>query len=251
MENQIGRYLIPDWPAPSNVKACVTSRIREGKHTGISDTSFNMSWYGSEREAVVENRSLLSKDWHWKREPQWLTEVHGINVVRAQPDCAEQEGDAVWTDLPGLPCAILTADCLPVIFCDQAGTKVAAAHAGWRGLLKGVLEATVGTMGAPPEELMAWFGPAISQSHFEIGPNVRDAFLSLDPGSKTAFVPGIGDRWYGDLYALARIRLEKVGVTQIFGGGLCTFSDPGSWFSYRRDGPRKGGQATVIWLNCS
>lgn len=243
------RYLIPDWPAPENVKACVTFRARDGEHTGTSSTSYNMSWSSGEREAVVENRSLLAKDWQWRTGPQWLKEVHGNEVVRAQPDATEREGDAVWTDQLGLPCAILTADCLPVIFCDLDGSKVAAAHAGWRGLVRGVLEETVKEMGGAPEQLMAWFGPAISQSRYEVGPEVRDAFLSEDQTAEAAFKPGDGDRCYCDLYALARMRLEKVGVKQIYGGGLCTFNDPVHWFSYRRDGPRKGCLATVVWLS--
>ena len=240
------RYLIPDWPAPKNVKACVTFRTKDGELTG---TSYNMSWSSGERETVVENRSLLAKDWQWSTQPQWLQEVHGAQVVRAQPDGVEREGDAVWTDVQGLPCAILTADCLPVIFCDLSGSKVAGAHAGWRGLVRGVLEETVKGMGVAPEQLMAWFGPAISQSHFEVGPEVRDAFMAVDQRAGSTFVPGDGDRLYCDLYAFARMRLEEVGLKQIYGGGLCTFSDPTHWFSYRRDGPRKGCLATVVWLS--
>ena len=238
------RYLIPEWPAPANVKAFVTLRAREGKHTGAGSTSFNMC-----SPAGAENRSLMAKDWHWQSKPQWLREVHGIGVVKAEPDGCEREGDAVWTDQIGLPCPILTADCLPVIFCNRKGTKVAAAHAGWRGLAKGVLEATVAEMGKPPEQLMAWFGPAISQSRFEVGPEVREAFMGVDPVAESAFIPGIGDRWYSDLYALAKMRLERVGVEQVYGGGLCTFSDPSRWFSYRRDGPGRGCQVTVVWVS--
>lgn len=240
------RYLIPDWPAPENVKACVTFRTRDGELAG---TSYNMSWSGGEREAVAENRSLLAKDWQWSMQPQWLKEVHGSELVRAQPDGVEREGDAVWTDQQGLPCAILTADCLPVIFCDLSGSVVAVAHAGWRGLVRGVLEETVKGMGVVPEHLIAWFGPAISQSHYEVGPEVRDAFMAVDERAGSAFIPGDGDRYYCDITAFARMRLEKAGLKQIYGGGLCTFSDPTHWFSYRRDGPRQGCLATVCWLS--
>jgi YfiH family protein len=247
------RYLLPDadWPAPENVKACVTYRSRDLEHPGggSNTISYNMSWSSGEKESVVENRSLLAEDWQWRTQPQWLKEVHGIEVVEAQPDNVEREGDAVWTDRHGLPCAILTADCLPVIFCDVNGRKVAAAHAGWRGMVRGVLEETVRKIGVAPEHLLAWFGPAISQPHYEVGPEVRDAFMNVDQKAEAAFIPGNSDRYYCDLYALARMRLDRVGVKQVYGGGLCTYSDPAHWFSYRRDGARKGCLATVVWLS--
>lgn len=247
------RYLMPDWPAPENVKALVTLRARENKKSGSGNfTSFNMSIASvSSREEltmVLENRALMMEDWQWKTGPQWLKEVQGTKVIHSKPGGSEEEGDAIWTDEQGLPCAILTADCLPVIFCNLSGTKVAAAHAGWRGLASGILEATVDALKDPPQQLMAWLGPAISQTHFEVGPEVRKAFMDVDVGAKAAFIPGNGDRWYGDLFTLARMRLKSKGLKELYGGGLCTFSDPQQWFSYRRDGPRKGNFATVVWL---
>ena len=249
-----GRYLIPDWPSPENVKACVTLSVREGKKdsTRSDYTTFNMSTGSvrSEQELSVAlaNRSLMAGDWQWLARPQWLIEMNGTRAVQAEPDGVDREGDAVWTDRLGIPCAVLSADCVPVIFCNHSGTKVAAAHAGWRGLAGGVLEATVDAIGDPPHQLMAWLGPAISQAHFEVGPEVREAFVSVDGGAVTAFIPGKGDRWHGDLFALARMRLEKKGVVQVYGGGLCTYSEPEYWFSYRRDGANKGNFATVVWL---
>lgn len=240
------RYLIPDWPAPASVKALVT--LRTGGYSQGVFNSFNLGLRsGDDPDVVKKNRALLGEGCHWRYRPQWLKQVHGIEVVTAEPDNIEREGDAVWTDKPGLPCAVLTADCLPVLFCDAAGTRVASAHAGWKGLQAGVLEATVKAMGEAPDQLMAWFGPAISQTHFEVGPEVREAFLQSHPDAEAAFVPGQGDRWYGDLYCLAKQRLEKLGLTQISGGQFCTYEDQ-RWFSYRRDGTKSGRFATLIWI---
>ena len=274
-----GRYFVPDWLAPSNVRAFVTQRSRATRGNGggggagkNSTVSFNMSTGSTrseeEQAAVLENRALMARDWQWsssattptmptqqqqqqqqqQQHPQWLWEVHGTSVVQAEADGIERKGDAVWTDRKGLPIIVLSADCLPVIFCTVSGTKVAAAHAGWRGLAAGVLEETVDMLDERAEDIMAWLGPAISQTHFEVGPEVQEAFLSADPDAESAFVPGKGDRWHGDLFALARMRLKRKGVGQVYGGGLCTFRDPERWFSYRRDGPKKGNFATVVWL---
>ena len=252
--------------------------------------SFNMSTGSTrcveERALVLENRALMAEDWRgWRRtggRAQWLSEVHGTEVVRIEEsdvingggELRVREGDAVWTDCPGVPIAILSADCLPVAFCNMEGTKVGVAHAGWRGLVAGVLETTIDamttttamaeTMEPSEERLMAWLGPAISHAHFEVGPEVREAFLSeaakyaessgkesaesARKSAELAFFPGEGDRWYGDLFALARMRLERRGVRRVYGGGVCTYSDPNSWFSYRRNGPRRGNFATVVWL---
>ena len=242
-----GHYLIPDWPAPENIRACVTRRAG-GVSKGIY-ASFNLGLRsGDVSEAVQENRRIIRSDWQLEKEPQWLHQVHGIEVVTAQPDAVEREGDAVWTDQPGLPCAVLTADCLPVVFCNKSGTKVAAAHAGWKGLQAGVLEQTVAALSEPAEELIAWMGPAISQKCFEVGPEVREAFIASTPDAEQAFTAGEGDRWFGDLYSLARLRLQAIGLTAVYGGDLCTYSDADSWHSYRRDGVESGRLATLIWM---
>ena len=245
--NVSDRYLIPDWPVATQVKACVT--LRTGGYSKPPYTSFNLGFRsGDDQNAVVANRQLLSKDWSWSQAPQWLEQVHGVDVVTAQSDGIERKGDAVWTDQVGLPCAVLTADCLPVIFTNPSGTKVAAAHAGWKGLVAGVLEQTIESMGEPADELIVWMGPAISQSCFEVGPEVREQFVAIDAEASRAFKSGNSDRWYGDLYQLARLRLAKAGVKAVSGGDFCTFSESERWFSYRREGAQSGRLATIIWI---
>ena len=241
------RYLIPDWPAPANVKACVTKR--EGGVSTNNFSSFNMGLRsGDVVEHVQANRRQMRSDFNWLHEPQWLKQVHGTKVVSASDRGEEQEGDAVWSNQAGLACAVLTADCLPVLFCDRSGSVVAAAHAGWKGLQAGVLENTIKSMGQPASEIMAWLGPGISQNHFEIGPEVRDAFIRIDAEAARAFIPGQGDRWHGDLYLLARQRLQAAGISAIHGGEFCTYQQADTFYSYRRDGKESGRLASVIWL---
>lgn len=241
------RYLIPDWPAPAGVKACVTRR--DGGVSEGNFASFNMGIRsGDNPEHVRANREQMRNDFGWANKPQWLLQVHGTHVVKASASGEEQEGDAVWTDASAQPCAVLTADCLPVLFCDRSGTRVAAAHAGWKGLQAGVLENTLQAMGCPASEMVVWLGPAISQKHFEVGPEVRDAFIRADTAAGAAFVPGKEDRWFGDLYLLARQRLQTAGVTAIYGGDFCTVEQESQFFSYRRDGKESGRLASVIWL---
>ena len=248
MSRASDKYLVPNWEAPGNIKAVVTTRL-DGVSQG-NYSSFNLGFRtGDSKENVSANREQLVNDWGWTYPPQWLHQVHGIEVVHADGGHLEYEADASWTRTAGLPCVVLTADCLPVIFCDQKGSTVATAHAGWKGLASGVLEATIRSMGVPPGELMAWFGPAISQQYFEVGPEVKEAFVSHLPNAEQAFVPGREDRWMGDLYLLARQRLSAAGVDRIFGGGFCTYADSDRWFSYRRDGGQSGRMATVVWIN--
>jgi YfiH family protein len=195
--------------------------------------------------AIAENRRRLRQYLNLPAEPVWLTQVHGIEAVPAAggSTCA----DAVWSQRPGEVCAIMSADCLPVLFCDRAGEVVAAAHAGWRGLVGGVLEATIAAMDRPPQRLLAWLGPAIGPAAFEVGEEVRQQFLLNDPAASACFQPSPQGRWLADLYALARRRLQRAGVEAIYGGGFCTLSQPELFFSYRRDG-RTGRMASLIWL---
>ncbi|WP_339843381.1 peptidoglycan editing factor PgeF [uncultured Halopseudomonas sp.] len=232
------------WPAPEQVRTCITTR-RGGCSQGPWK-GFNLGDHvGDEPAHVAANRAELQRSLGAR--PAWLKQVHGTVVVEAN---AGQilEADAAWTEEPGLACSIMTADCLPVLLCNQAGTRVAAAHAGWRGLLAGVLDNTVDAMDEAPGNLMAWLGPAIGPQAFEVGPEVFEAFCAAHALSREAFVPsGRSDHYLADIYMLARQRLEACGVQRIYGAEHCTVSDPTQFFSYRRDG-QTGRFVSMIWL---
>ncbi|RON86914.1 peptidoglycan editing factor PgeF [Pseudomonas fluorescens] len=236
-------WLTPDWPAPASVKACVTTR--EG---GVSEAPFdslNLGDHVDDRpEAVAENRRRLTE--HFSIQPAWLQQVHGIAVAQADPGIVAT-ADASWTATPAIACAAMTADCLPALFCDRAGTRVAAAHAGWRGLAAGVLEATLDSLDVPADEVLVWLGPAIGPQAFEVGPEVREVFIKQLPEAAKAFVPSHNaGKFMADIYLLARLRLAERGVTAVYGGGFCTVTDP-RFFSYRR-AARTGRFASLVWL---
>lgn len=236
-------WIVPDWPAPASVRACVTTRAG-----GVSQPPFEGFNLGDhvadDPQAVAHNRQFLAKTLGCR--PAWLSQVHSTAVVVADPEHVRQ-ADACWTDQAGLACAILTADCLPVLFCDRAGSKVAAAHAGWRGLAGGILEASLAALQLPPEDVLVWLGPAIGPQAFEVGPEVREAFLSVHAQAEMAFVPSAhAGRFMADLYALARIRLAAQGVNAVFGGGFCTYTEP-RFYSYRRSA-QTGRLASLVWL---
>jgi YfiH family protein len=236
-------WLTPDWPAPASVKACVTTR--EG---GVSEAPFdslNLGDHVDDRpEAVAENRRRLTD--HFSIQPAWLQQVHGIAVAHADPGIVAT-ADASWTTTPGIACTAMTADCLPALFCDRAGTRVAAAHAGWRGLAAGVLEATLDSLDVPAGEVLVWLGPAIGPKAFEVGPEVREVFINQLPEAAQAFVPSDNaGKFMADIYLLARLRLAERGVTAVYGGGFCTVTDP-RFFSYRR-ASRTGRFASLVWL---
>nr|WP_206683076.1 peptidoglycan editing factor PgeF [Pseudomonas baltica] len=235
--------LFPDWPAPASVRACVTTR--EGGVSPAPYASLNLGAHvGDDPQCVVQNRLRLTA--HFGILPAWLNQVHGIRVVEADPSRV-LEADASWTATPGIACTAMTADCLPALFCNRAGTRVAAAHAGWRGLAAGVLEATVDGFQEPPGQLMAWLGPAIGPRRFEVGAEVREAFMATHPQAADAFVPGASPgKFLADIYALARIRLAAAGVTAVYGGGMCTVEDE-RFFSYRRASVT-GRFASLVWL---
>lgn len=234
----------PEWPAPPSVHACTTTR-----RGGVSEPPFDSLNLGGNTEdspaAVADNRRRLRQSLALPAEPGWLQQVHGADVVRAEAGPAR--ADAVWTAQPGAVCAVLTADCLPVLLADDQGRAVGAAHAGWRGLAGGVVEATVAAMALPPQGLLAWLGPAIGPAVFEVGEEVRQAFLDQDAGAQVCFRPSPQGRWLADLYELARRRLRRLGVERIYGGGFCTYQDAERFYSYRRDG-RTGRMASLIWL---
>ena len=236
-------FLIPDWPAPAHVRALQT--LRTGGCSPAPWASFNLGDHvGDEPARVAANRAELRRQ--LPAEPLWLQQVHGTVVVDAGQAPQAATADASFAHEPGLVCAVMTADCLPVLFCDRAGSVVAAAHAGWRGLLDGILESTIAAMQRPPADLLAWLGPAIGPERFEVGGEVRVAFVAHDAQAAASFRPH-GDKWLADIYSLARQRLQAAGVTNIHGGGHCTVSDAERYFSYRRDGVT-GRMATLIWL---
>lgn len=236
-------WLIPDWPAPAGVKACVTTRAG-----GVSLAPFDSLNLGDHvedsPEAVLENRRRLTAA--FAIQPAWLRQVHGVVVVEADPGRIA-EADGSWTGTPGIACTAMTADCLSALFCNKSGTRVAAAHAGWRGLAAGVLEAAADSLDAAPADVLVWLGPAIGPKAFEVGPEVREAFMQQHPQTAQAFVPSHNPgKFLADIYQLARLRLAARGITAVYGGGLCTVTDP-RFFSYRRS-PRTGRFASLIWL---
>lgn len=236
--------ILPDWPAPARVNSLTTTR--DGGTSAAPWTSFNLGDHvGDDPVHVAANRARLRR--HLPAEPGWLRQVHSARVVELGRE-PTPEADASFTRTPGRVCAVLTADCLPVLFCDRAGSIVAAAHAGWRGLAGGVLEATVAAMQVPPADIIAWLGPAIGPQAFEVGDDVRDAFTVQDPATAAAFAPHAAPgKSLADIYALARIRLGVLGIQSIHGGGHCTFFESAHFYSYRRDGVT-GRMASLIWL---
>jgi YfiH family protein len=236
--------LTPDWPAPPRVRALQT--LRSGGCSPAPWDSFNLGDHvGDDPARVAANRAALRR--RLPAGPVWLRQVHGTVAVDAAICPENAEADAAFARRPGVVCAVMTADCLPVLFCDRAGSVVAAAHAGWRGLAAGVLEATVAALGVPPGELLAWLGPAIGPAAFEVGDEVRAAFVAGDPEAAAAFAAHAPGKWLADLPQLARRRLQAAGVGWTGGGEICTYADPASYFSYRRDGVT-GRMATLVWL---
>lgn len=234
----------PDWPAPCNVHALVTTR-RGGVSQGPW-ASLNLATHvGDEPADVAENRRRLGT--YLPAEPAWLNQVHGVRVVDAARTAPGATADASFTRTRGAVCAVLTADCLPLLLCDEAGSVVAAVHAGWKGLAAGVIEATVTAMAEPGERLLAWLGPAIGPDHFEVGNEVRAAFLAHDAQAAAAFVAVDADHWRGDLYLLARQRLLALNIHRITSAEFCTMCEGERFYSFRRDDVT-GRMASCIWL---
>lgn len=243
--------VLPDWPAPTTLGALVTTR-ESGPSQGPY-AAFNPALHvGDDPATVARCRALLGEQVGDARPLLWLDQVHGAAVAQDyRPSYAETppQADAAVAFDDRHACAILTADCLPVFFCDWRGTRVGLAHAGWRSLAGGVLEASVAALGCPPDELMAWLGPAISNAQFEVGDEVREAFVAVQPAAESAFEPSpyrLG-HYMADLYKLARLRLERLGVAHISGGHFCTACE-GRFYSHRRDDGVTGRMASMIWL---
>lgn len=239
--------IVPDWPAPARVRAFVTTRAGGVSTGGCASLNLGMRC-GDDAAAVAENRSRLAA--RLPASPVWLRQVHGIRVADADAARAageEPEADAAVARRANTVCAVLVADCLPVLFADEAASVVAAAHAGWRGLAAGVLESTLDAMRVRPDSVLAWLGPAIGPRVYEVGSEVRAAFLAHDRAAEAAFAPTRPGHWLLDLYLVARQRLAARGVTRVSGGGFCTYGDAARFFSHRRD-PRSGRMAAVAWL---
>lgn len=239
-------WIVPDWPAPPRVKALITTRSG-GVSTGPY-ASFNVGFSTSDEEAAASaNRARLRA--LLPQEPRWLKQVHGARVVEAESLANRVEADGSVARAPGTVCAILVADCLPVLLTDRTGSIVAAAHAGWRGLAEGIIGNTVTAIrrrGPAPSDLLAYIGPGIGPRAFEVGDDVYHAYTQRDAEAVAAFSHHAPGKWLADLFMLARRALEQCGVTRIYGGGLCTFSDPARFYSYRRD-KVTGRMAALIW----
>ncbi|HLF29477.1 MAG TPA: peptidoglycan editing factor PgeF [Xanthomonadales bacterium] len=262
MEKSVMRpnWIVPNWPAPANVRAVSTTRA--GGFSPGPWRSLNLGLNCGDDPALVRrNRAVLRR--YLPAEPCWLRQEHGVAVYRHPGSNGTETGspagwgpaaptaaplaDAQVASQPGQVCVVLTADCLPVLLCNRNGQRVAAAHAGWRGLAAGVLEQTVAAMGEAPDQLLAWLGPAIGPHSYAVGDEVREAFMCQDEAAHAAFIRQ-GGGWLLDLYAVARQRLSRLGVTAISGGDCCTFADPERFYSFRRDGTT-GRMASLVWLD--
>lgn len=239
-------WIAPDWPAPAHVR--VLSTLRAGGISVGPYASLNLAAHVGDRpDAVSANRLLLREAAHLPAEPLWLEQVHGTNVIRHPGDSVAVRADASVAFEPSRVCAVMTADCLPVVLTDRGGTRVGVAHAGWRGLLDGVVEATIAALDASPAQLFAWLGPAIGPDAFEVGDEVRSAFAARNPAAGACFRPNERNRFQADLTGLARLALAKAGVRSVQGGGWCTHHESERFFSFRRDGVT-GRMATLAWL---
>ncbi len=252
----MSHIIAADWPAPANITTFTTTRLAPGASVAPFE-HFNLGIRcGDEHAHVMQNRASLFSENYLPAEPHWLHQVHGVDVIRfdfqsrGAACCSQQNheplADASVTNTANVVLAVLTADCLPVLFCNRDGTEIAAAHAGWRGLANGMLEATVAAMYSKPEQVMAWLGPAAGALRYEIGEDVRQAFLSASAEAGSAFTPTRPGHYLIDMFAIARQRLQAVGVTRVYGGEHCTISDT-RFYSHRRE-QRTGRMASVIWM---
>lgn len=238
-------FLEANWPAPGGIRAGTTRR-RGGASRAPFDSLNLGDQVGDDPQSVAANRAQLMEKLSLPSEPAWLQQVHGARVVDAATT-EKLEADASMATATPAVCAVLTADCLPVLFCDRRARCWAAAHAGWRGLAAGILEATIARLPVPPDQLLAWLGPAIGPGAFEVGQDVFDEFVQRNRADATAFVPrNTQGKYLADIYQLAKARLQRAGVGNVYGGGLCTVSSPEQFYSYRRDG-ETGRMASLVW----
>ena len=239
-------WIVPDWPAPPRVRAFVTTRSGGVSEGAYASMNLGMS-SGDDAQRVARNREIVREI--LPEAPRWLAQVHGTDVLELDRDepAGRPKADAAVSRTRNRVCAVLTADCMPLLLCDLRGDAVAVAHAGWRGLAAGVVENAFRSLGAQAQETIAWMGPAIGPAAFEVGPEVREAFVAHDARAASAFIGHKPGKFMADLYALARQRLEAVGVRGIFGGGFCTYADADRFFSYRRE-KQSGRMGTFIWM---
>lgn len=239
--------IIPDWQAPDTIRTLSTTRL--GGFSQPPYNSLNMGTHvGDTLSIVSRNREHLTQLGNVPDQPLWLNQIHGTEVIHASHWHADVDADAIYSDQTAQVCAIITADCLPVLFTDKHGQQVAAAHAGWRGLLHGVLENTVNQFKGLNRDILVWLGPAIGPEQFEVGKDVYEAFIAHSPQAREAFVAINNTHYLADIYQLAKQRLSALGITQISGGNFCTASDNDRFFSYRRDGVT-GRMASLIWIS--
>lgn len=223
-----------NWPAPKNITAFTTTR-NGGVSKAPYDT-FNLAAHADDNvEHVLENRKRLRENFKLPNEPAWLQQTHSNIAVYIDDDFKKCEADASYTDQKNQVCVVMTADCLPILITNKQGTEIAAIHAGWQGLAKGIIEATIKKLKSDPNDLMAWLGPAIGPNVFEVGADVHELFINHDVKAESGFTPFAKDKWLMNIYHLGTQRLNDVGVTQIYGGDYCTYSEPEKFFSYRRE----------------
>lgn len=238
--------IVPDWPAPTRVRA--VSSFRQGGCSEAPWSSLNLGNHvGDNPQSVARNRSILAREAGFPANPQWLQQVHGCVVAKESGSLQDCKADALYSCQCNQVCAVLTADCLPILLCEIDGKEVAAVHAGWRGLAGGILENTLQCFLSEGASILAWLGPAIGAQSFEVGNDVRQVFLRAAQEAEAAFTPLGGGQWLCDIYLLAKQKLMARGVTRIYGGEFCTYSDEERFFSYRRDG-QTGRMATAIWI---
>lgn len=239
--------VIPDWDVPHYVKALSTTRV--GGVSKLPFNSFNLAHHvGDDPESVNTNRTILRREWLLPHEPYWLNQTHSTRVIHVTDKAEDRNADASWTEQTKTVCTVMTADCLPLLMYQSNPDSVAATHAGWRGLLEGIIENTITSLPGDVRTIKVWLGPAIGPRAFEVGTEVKQAFTDYDQSSERCFKPSINtDKYLADLYQLAILRLKAAGVTDISGGNYCTFAEQDSFYSYRRDG-ETGRMASLIWL---
>lgn len=241
-------WIRPDWPVPAQVRSVITTR--RGGFSLPPYQGLNLGDHvGDAPELVARNRAWLRRQLALPSEPHWLQQLHGCNVLECDPDSdrGRSAADAATSTRPGQVCAVLTADCLPLLICNHSGSRVAAVHAGWRGLVAGVIERALSSFDADPGELLVWLGPAIGPTAFEVGDEVREAFVSMNPADEAAFLASSPGHWLADIYQLARNRIAPWRPGFVGGGGDCTYTEATRFFSYRRDGTT-GRMAALIWI---